>query len=144
MVSWLCLGLFGWCLDGVWVWSESVWWCINTKSVGNKWTKTPSLGNRKGVNNEKWNFAEFLSPVKWDSIYLVWTPHLVLFSQDDLVICCRRPKPFLISSSILAFKAENFTHGFFLSRNGIWEAVFSSSKTCHRNSPLRYPLEPQF
>ena len=34
-VSWLCLGVFGWCLDGVWIRSESVWGCIKTKSVGN-------------------------------------------------------------------------------------------------------------
>ena len=31
----MCLGVFGWCLDGVWIRSESVWGCINTKSVGN-------------------------------------------------------------------------------------------------------------
>ena len=28
----------GWCLDGVWIRSESVWGCINTKSVGNNIT----------------------------------------------------------------------------------------------------------
>ena len=30
--------VFGWCLDGVWIRSESVWGCINTKSVGNNIT----------------------------------------------------------------------------------------------------------
>ena len=54
-----------------------------------------------------------LSQVKWDSIYLVWTPHLVLFSQNDSVICWRWAEPFFISSSILAFKGENFTSASF-------------------------------
>ena len=30
--------MFGWCLDGVWIRSESVLGCINTKSVGNNIT----------------------------------------------------------------------------------------------------------
>ena len=41
------------------------------------------LATKREFYNGKWNFVEFLSPVKWDSIYLLWTPHLVLFPQND-------------------------------------------------------------